>query len=144
MTTGLTNRCSQIWAEHLSSPVCSQVSWAQCTDMTAHTASSSQHQQRLHTNKPCHQDQAGRRITYFGDASCIPFYEKPSSTVGFAFCPLSILAAELRYSAPCDRPHSFTWERLSLCPFTRWYFYPAALDSQPPCTMSSLMGTNHF
>lgn len=50
-------------------------------------------------------------ITYFGSAlfpSSIPFYEKLSSTLSFAFYPLSILATELRYSTPCDTPHSFT------------------------------------
>lgn len=77
-------------------------------------------------------------ITRFGSAlfpSCIPFYEK---LLGFAFYPLSISVPELRYSVPCDTPHSSAWEPHSLRPFTIWYFYLPAPDSQPSYTVSSL------
>lgn len=148
ITTGLTNRCGWIWTAvpcpylHLQVKICSA-----CRHDCQHTEQHPALWESLCINKSCSLG-SGRRTNNL-------FWLSPFSLLhallqaAFLYSqlciyPLSILAAKLRYSTPCDTPHSFTWEHHSLCPFTSQYFYPAALDSQFPHTMSSLMWADHF
>lgn len=148
VTTGLTNRCSRIWTAvpcfylHLQLKICSA-----CRCDCQHTEQHPALWQSLRINKSCSLG-SGRRANNLFWLS--PFFLLPAllkaAFLHSQLCiyPLSILATKLRYSTPCDTAHSFTWEHHSLCPFTSQYFYPAALDSQLPHTMSSLMWADHF